>query len=60
MGCRALLEEILPTQESNLCFLHLHWQVGSLPLASPGKLLTCLQFILIAFPHLSVGMVYLL
>ena len=60
VGCHALLEEILPTQGSNLCLLHLHWQVGSLPLASPGKLLTCLQFILIAFPHLSVDRVYLL
>ena len=29
---------ILTTQRSNLCLLHLlHWQVGSLPLAPPGK-----------------------
>ena len=28
----------LPIQESNLCLLSLlHWQVGSLPLAPPGK-----------------------
>ena len=28
----------LPTQESNLCLsCLLHWQVGSLPLAPPGK-----------------------
>jgi len=38
MGCRALLQGIFPTQGLNphlLCLLH--WQVGSLPLASPGK-----------------------
>ena len=29
---------IFLTQESNPCLLHLlHWQVGSLPLARPGK-----------------------
>ena len=29
---------IFPTQGSNPCLLHLlHWQVGSLPLAPPGK-----------------------
>ena len=36
--CHALLQGIFPTQGSNLCLLHiLHWQVGSLPLAPPGK-----------------------
>ena len=38
VGCRALLQEIFPTQGLNqrlLCLLH--WQVGSLPLAPPGK-----------------------
>ena len=38
VGCHALLQEILLTQESNpslLCLLH--WQTGSLPLAPPGK-----------------------
>ena len=38
MVCHALLQGIFPTQESNphhLCLLH--WQVGSLPLAPPGK-----------------------
>ena len=37
-GCHALLQGIFPTQGSNpslLCLLH--WQVGSLPLAPPGK-----------------------
>ena len=34
VGCRALLQEILPTQGLNQCLLHLlHWQVGYLPLA---------------------------
>ena len=33
-----ILERIFPTQGSNLCLLHLlHWQVGSLPWAPPGK-----------------------
>ena len=38
VGCHSLLEGIFPTQESNLHLWHLlHWQVGSLPLAPPGK-----------------------
>ena len=35
LGCQALLQGILLTQGSNPCVLH--WQVGSLPLAPPGK-----------------------
>ena len=35
VGCHALLQEIFPTQGSNLCLLYLlHWQVGSLPISS--------------------------
>ena len=38
VGCHALLQGIFPTQESNLHLLCLlHWQVGSLSLAPPGK-----------------------
>ena len=38
MGYHALLPGIFPTQGSNLHFLCLlRWQVGSLPLAPPGK-----------------------
>ena len=38
VGCHALLQRIFPTQGSNLHLLCLlHWQVGSLPLAPPGK-----------------------
>ena len=38
VGCHALLQGILPTQESNPCLLDLlHWQAGSLPLALPGE-----------------------
>ena len=38
MVCHALLQRIFPTQGSNPCLLSLlHWQVGSLPLAPPGK-----------------------
>ena len=37
-GCHALLQRISPTQWSNPHLIHsLHWQVGSLPLAPPGK-----------------------
>ena len=44
VGYHALLQEIFPTQGSDLCLLNLlHWQVGSLPLAPPRKppLLLC-------------------
>ena len=38
VGCHALLQGIFPTQGLNLHLLCLlNWQVGSLPLASPGK-----------------------
>ena len=37
VGCHALLQEICPTQRSNLCLLYLlRWQASSLPLAPPG------------------------
>ena len=38
VGCHVLLQEIFPSQGSNphlLCLLN--WQMGSLPLAPPGK-----------------------
>ena len=38
VGCHALLQGIFPTQGSNPHLLSLlYWQVGSLPVASPGK-----------------------
>ena len=38
VGCHAFLQGIFPTQGSNPSFLCLlHWQAGSLPLATPGK-----------------------
>ena len=38
MGCRALLQGLFPTQGSNPSLLRLlHWHVGSLLLAPPGK-----------------------
>ena len=38
VGCLALLQEIFPIQESNLCLLGLlHLQAGSLPLVPPRK-----------------------
>ena len=44
-GCRNLLQEIFPTQRSNLCLLSLlHWQVGCLPLAPSGKSLILIAY----------------
>ena len=44
VGCHALLQGIFPTQGSNQSFLYLlHWQMGSLPLAQPGKPQDCYQ-----------------
>ena len=38
VGCHALLQGIFPTQGWNPCLSSLlHWQVGSLPPAPPGK-----------------------
>ena len=38
VGCHAHLQGIFLTQGLNLGLLHLlHWQLGSLPLAPPGK-----------------------
>ena len=37
VGGHALLQGIFLTQGSNLRLLHLHWQVGSLPLVPPEK-----------------------
>ena len=38
VGCCALFQGVFPTQGLNPGLLHLlHWQVGSLPLAPPGK-----------------------
>ena len=45
MGCHALLQGIFLTQGKNQCLLGaLHQQVGSLPLALPGKSLFLCQF----------------
>ena len=41
VGCHALLQGTFPARGSNHCLLCLlYWQVGSLPLVPPGKLLT--------------------
>ena len=40
VGCCVFFQGIFPTQGSNSCLLCLlHWQVDSLPLAPPGKLI---------------------
>ena len=45
MGCHALLQGIFPTQGMNMSLLRfLHRQVGSLPLASPGKSDTVIEW----------------
>ena len=42
VSCHTILQEIFPTQWSNLHLLCLlHWQAGSLPLVPPGKPYTC-------------------
>ena len=42
VGCHALLQRSFSTQGSNSSLLRLlHWQAGTLPLASPGKLYCC-------------------
>ena len=52
-GCHALLQGIFPTQGSNPCLLYLlHWQAGSLPLASPGKpIWTCVYNHILVFKY---------
>ena len=51
VGCHFLLQGIFLTQGLNLCLLHLlHWQVGSLPLVSPGK---C-PFLALAYCNISL------
>ena len=40
VGCHFLFQGIFLTQGSNPCLFHfLHWQVDSLPLVPPGKIL---------------------
>ena len=46
VGCLFLLQGIFSTQGSNPCLLCLlHWQVGSLPLAPPGKFLRDIRLV---------------
>ena len=45
VGCHALLQGIFPMQGSNSHLLH--WQVGSLPLAPPGKPIFLYMLVLI-------------
>ena len=41
-----LLQGLFPTQGSNPCLLH--WQVDSLPLEAPGKLLSCIAWYIVS------------
>ena len=55
VGCHALCQGIFPTQGSNLCLSPLlHWQVGTLPLAPPGKP----PYTYIGWPKHSLGFFY--
>ena len=50
VGCHALLQGFFPTQGSNLHLLSLlHWQVGSLPPAPPGKSYVAVHSVYIHF-----------
>ena len=50
VGCHALLQGIFLTSGSNPHLLRLlHWQAGSLPLASPGKPSVCLSHLLFSY-----------
>ena len=52
VGCHALLQEIFPIQGLNLHLLCLlHWQVGSLPLETPGKLKNMILTICLFYIH---------
>ena len=53
VGCHALLQGILPTQGLRLRLLH--GQVGSLPLAPPGKPTVTLDFCFLAFFRKSLA-----
>ena len=54
VGCHALLQGIFLTQGLNPRLLSLlHWQAGSLPLASPGEP-PCLMYLAFYFSVLSV------
>ena len=63
VGCYFLLQGIFPTQGLNLHLLSfLHWQAGSLPIASPGQpfwyyymspiVVICLPVLLYIFPSI--------
>ena len=61
VGCHALLLGIFPTQEPNPYLLSfLHCQVGSLPLAPPGKLYVVLGtlFNLKSYPKVRYSFLY--
>ena len=53
VGCHALLQGIFPTHGLNQ-LLHLHWQVGFLPLAPPGKPIRSVSRFFYFFFHVDV------
>ena len=56
VGCHALFQGIFPTRDqTQICYIYLHWQEGSLSLVSPGKPIykTYYAKIIIIFPNLS-------
>ena len=61
VGCHVLLQWMVPNQGSNPCLLCLlNWQVGSLPLAPPGKSQTqCCSYHIITFLTFKSICIYL-
>ena len=54
VGCHALLQGIFRTQGSNLSLLCLHWQVGSFPVAPPGKPMDLNKCLMTCIHHCSI------
>ena len=56
VGCHALLQGIFPTQ--GLILPLLHWQVGSLPVAPPGKPKQLIPFVYRSFQSFYLHMMH--
>ena len=59
VGCHALFQGMFSIQGLNLRLLCLlYWQVGSLPLAPPGKPFKCVEFIIFWIDDLESELVF--
>ena len=54
VGCHALLQGIFRTQGSNLSLLCLRWQMGSFPVAPPGKPMDLDKCLMTCIHHCSI------